>query len=930
VWLALLVVLLAAHVPVVAADGEGTLQQWRRHRREVIRRASLAVKDAESRVTFGLLVIPVDFADARFADPDAALADLAQRLAGDREQTLRGYFAIASGGRLDLRPVLAPLVHLPGERRDYSDRDLNGYFRTRALAREAITGAIAAGVDLRLADADGPDGVAGTLDDDGDVDGILVLHAAPGIENEPQTGWIQPLQYFLEEPIVQHGITASVYAVAAARDGIGIWAHETGHLLGLEDRYDPFLPASGGDAAGRGGLGIFSLMAAGAVGIGGGERPALPDAYSALQLGWVEVRDLVVAVPLSLDLPPVTDGRVVWRLRCPDRPAEEYFLLEVRGGAGSGPYDAAVPRGQLVVTHVDETVPEMDQSSSDPATRHLRVALVEADGDGALAAGLDPGSERDVFPGLFARSEWGPATVPGSDGYTGPTGIALTGITPAGGDSVAVTVLAPGRLLDWTADFAETAAGTTFVFTAVARSPLSAAPDLEVVPLGGAAAWGRFDTPDGSIRVELVAGADGWQLPEPVRWLPAPAVPTGATTLFSIRLVLPELDTPQTSFWNWMWRDVPGTLSFADQEWSERWQQLQEGEPGTSWQRWLVPAGAGLPAGPLLACTGPAADDGSEWRTARYTNGTASRLVSSPLRGAARWLRLLHWVDADTLRGGAAGDGAAVLVELAGGEARALAPVDGYPGLVDPRVGGPLGGLPAWVGPGPLDAGGAPLWREDILQLPAAADGWCRLHLLLASDTLWRGRGWLIRRLELVPAGTIPLRLERDPDTGLLTADWPADRSLSWRLEASTDAGREWTVVGSGTGLPVTVDPGRVVPQVPVDRVLLRLVVEDPEGGIVTPPLPATELPPARANLRLAAGPPGPAVRFVVESDLPSRLELFDLRGRRLLTRSFPAGTYIHVWDGSGGGGRRAAAGLYLGRLTTSTGSVSCRCLLLR
>ena len=70
--------------------------------------------------------------------------------------------------------------------------------------------------------------------------------------------------------------------MASLHSGPGIWAHETGHLLGLEDRYDPNLrPAGGSEVLSRGGLGRFSLMASGAWGTGGSALEALRRALDA-------------------------------------------------------------------------------------------------------------------------------------------------------------------------------------------------------------------------------------------------------------------------------------------------------------------------------------------------------------------------------------------------------------------------------------------------------------------------------------------------------------------------------------------------------------------------------------------------------------------------------------------------------------------------
>ncbi len=185
----------AAAMDPGAADP--SLHAWRAARRAAVRGqarafaaaraatpgASLAAAGAKTLLDppvapprFGLLVIPVDFADARLpAGWDATT--LAPRLSAPDGQSLRHYFAVASGGRCEVVAVVAPPAHLAGVAADYSDVGWNGFSRTRRLAAEALRSVAASGFDFRLADLDGPDGLAGSGDDDGWVDGVLRLHA---------------------------------------------------------------------------------------------------------------------------------------------------------------------------------------------------------------------------------------------------------------------------------------------------------------------------------------------------------------------------------------------------------------------------------------------------------------------------------------------------------------------------------------------------------------------------------------------------------------------------------------------------------------------------------------------------------------------------------------------------------------------------------
>ena len=230
---------------VAAADTDQILlHQLREMRRDQHRQLQLAPDKADGPAPFGLLVIPVDFADTRLPAGWDAATELNARLLEPGNESLRHYYQVASRDQVELRITTAPLIHLPLTRREYSDVGYQGFSRSRQLATEALLAVRALGLEFRSLDMDGPDGMPGSADDDGEVDGVLILHAGPGQENDAQDGLIQPLQFFLEEPVISGGIRASFYAVASLHSGPGIWAHETGHLLGMEDRYDPLLHPS--------------------------------------------------------------------------------------------------------------------------------------------------------------------------------------------------------------------------------------------------------------------------------------------------------------------------------------------------------------------------------------------------------------------------------------------------------------------------------------------------------------------------------------------------------------------------------------------------------------------------------------------------------------------------------------------------------------
>ena len=93
------------------------------------------------------------------------------------------------------------------------------------------------------------------------------------------------------------------YTMQPENGGLGVFAHEYGHDLGLPDNYD----TSGGDN----GTGFWDLMSAGSyLGPGVedlGARPGDMTAWDKFQLGWLNYE--VSSLARSLD-PPPRAGRV--------------------------------------------------------------------------------------------------------------------------------------------------------------------------------------------------------------------------------------------------------------------------------------------------------------------------------------------------------------------------------------------------------------------------------------------------------------------------------------------------------------------------------------------------------------------------------------------------------------------------------------------
>ncbi len=943
----------AAGATAAPAPVDTTLAALRAARRADVRAATAAATAVGRPARLTLLVIPVDFADHRLpADWDPGVA-LGARLSAVLPTAFEGaqvadapllpagslwhYFRVASCGRADLDLVLAPLVRLAAPASAYSDRWLAGATRTRRLAQEALEGAREAGIAFSRLDNDGPDGFPGTGDDDGELDGALILHNEIGDENDAQDGLIQALQYYLEGPVTDRGTLARLYAVASLHSELGVWAHEAAHLLGLEDRYDPFLPVTGSEVAGRGGLGVFSLMAAGAFGFGG-RGPALPDAYSCAQLGWRDVvtrRGLPGAAADTLRPPPT--GAQVWRVWTRGEQGAEYFLLETRGDPAAGLYDqAGMAPGELLVLHVDESLPERAQSSLDPDTRHLRVRLLEADGDGTLAEGLDAGGPSDCFPNAEGADALTPDTIPASSGYGGPTEVSLTDIAPSQTEVACVLRLVdsatPACLVTFAFEPAE--AGACLLRLGATETGVPIAGLFAEIAVTAGQSWGSFAGGALSVSVPLLRDPAtlSWSPAEPPVWyLAAEGGEETALTQFAIRLT-GEPGFAQETSRSWLWSRASDPLDFAG-DWPQEWTIEDAGSlPGTTWHRWSDSGVARADGGAALACTGTAYVDAGSWPLVSYANGADITLMSGPLPPAALAVRLIHSMHGELVRPGIAFDGGVVEFLLPDGSVAAAQPVDGYDGRIAPQAACALHDRPAFAAEDSLGAQGEAIWRADVFLVPRAGAGPVRLRLRFASDTLYRGRGWLVASLQtltMAPQSAFPVAWEPalSPDAGGdLVWNWPGQVAASFHVEVSEDNGATWLPGGDCPALPESGGGAfHLAAATPGCRRLARVLALTALGPVASRPVvagaPRSEREPPPLGLPYP-NPSAGAVRVMVElpTEARGRLWALDLRGRRVREWPLAGGARLLAWDGLDGRGQRVAAGLYLFHLEEAGG----------
>lgn len=379
-----------------------------------------------------VLVIPGGFSDLAGSRSTTAIATVFDGVGA--------YWSEASRGQFTTSTTVTAWRRAPSSRSHY-EGDANGMDMWAApnnagrFVLDVVEAADQAGLDWGRYDNDGPDGVPNSGDDDGVVDALVVMHAGLGGECGNNALWSH--QFFLA------GWGYGRYTTATARSGggfivvddyvlvpendcdggimtRGVICHELGHLLGLPDLYDTVHDHAG--------VGDWGLMGTGAWN-GSGELPALPCAWSRQELGWCEVID--VRQDGGVSLPAVHVQDQVLKVRDPDQPVGEYWLVENRLRTGT---EQSLPASGLLIWHVDEGVID--------ATRHLNevnggdvqgVALEAADGQRHLISKAgNRGDAGDPWPGSTGASHFGSTTLPHSHDNTDQfTSVDISGVGSA-------------------------------------------------------------------------------------------------------------------------------------------------------------------------------------------------------------------------------------------------------------------------------------------------------------------------------------------------------------------------------------------------------------------------------------------------------------------------------------------------------------------
>ncbi|MBT7788390.1 MAG: M6 family metalloprotease domain-containing protein, partial [Calditrichaeota bacterium] len=234
-------------------------------------------RDNPDEVTLRVLIILVDFEDNE-ANNDEFPAEHFEQLLFSVDEfepgSMREWYLENTYDEVDLIGDVIGWVRLPETYAYYVNRNNgNGGWpqNSQRMTYDAVQ-LIEDEVDFSIYDND----------DNGSVDGIFVVHAGPGAEqNDGNRDMIWSHAWGLNNHRLQYdGVWIDRYSTEPEDGQIGVFGHEAAHaLFGIPDLYDRGYQSSG--------LGAWSMMAGGSWG-DGGRSPAHFDAWSKLQMGVID------------------------------------------------------------------------------------------------------------------------------------------------------------------------------------------------------------------------------------------------------------------------------------------------------------------------------------------------------------------------------------------------------------------------------------------------------------------------------------------------------------------------------------------------------------------------------------------------------------------------------------------------------------------
>ncbi len=309
--------------------------------------------------------------------------------------SMKRYFEEASYGKFTLTGAVATpgWVRMPHSYEWYKAQD-----EPTILAEEALN-ATDSYIDYSQYDADGNGAIGfGELH-------VCIITAGPETWVPNGESWSYILwpykQYFPHDVFLDGKKLGVGYFECQESSGMGAYAHEFGHELGLADLYDSKHSSNA--------LGLWEMMCIGNWACNS-ISPTHMTSYYKAQLGWLSPQYADANVN-SYPLRAVEMFPDALRLNISSC---EYFLVENRERVG---FDSCLPGEGLLILHIDESVVWPYSACA----THKLVDIEEADNFGLDQNGADQGSATDTWykENAFGKMGFTTSSEPSSEAYTG-------------------------------------------------------------------------------------------------------------------------------------------------------------------------------------------------------------------------------------------------------------------------------------------------------------------------------------------------------------------------------------------------------------------------------------------------------------------------------------------------------------------------------
>ncbi|MFA6262299.1 MAG: M6 family metalloprotease domain-containing protein [Bacteroidia bacterium] len=254
-------------------------------------------------------------------------------------------------------------------------------------------------------------------DSDGYVDAVILIHSGIGAEEQSAPNYGNYIHSFRStlgstQTPTKDGKKFSAYCMFPEKlynggsniiVGIGVIAHEFGHILDLPDLYSTQYNNAG--------CGNYTIMAAGTW-LNYQKTPSILDAWSRYAMNWgttVTITDIgTYTIPKA-----VADSNFAYRINT--KKSNEFFLLENRQNKG---FDKFVPSKGLAVWQINTNYAgRLSQSGNNVNndTANLGVHLLQADGNREMERNINNGNAGDLFPGTTNNKNITPFTKPSTN-----------------------------------------------------------------------------------------------------------------------------------------------------------------------------------------------------------------------------------------------------------------------------------------------------------------------------------------------------------------------------------------------------------------------------------------------------------------------------------------------------------------------------------